>query len=99
MVSTMKIAAVVSGASTGCGSGSGSGRATAGTCDHSVTERPFPADTKLPSGKVNRVPSPGPCRGHAPGPFGARDGTGAAGQHLDADAEDKERRQPPDRSA
>src|SRR5712671_4032955 len=57
MISTMKIAAAVSGASTGCGSGSGSGRATAGTCDHSVTKRPFPGDTKLPRGKVSRAPS------------------------------------------
>src|SRR6266487_5611169 len=63
MVSTMKIAALVSGASTGCGSGSGSGRATAGTCDHSVTKRPFPADTKLPRGKVSRDRSGQPSRG------------------------------------
>ena len=50
IVSTRKIAAAVSGASTGCGSGSGSGRATAGTCDHSVTQCPFPVGTKLPRG-------------------------------------------------
>src|SRR5882724_379144 len=105
MVSTMKIAAVVSGAITGCGSGSGSGRATAGTCDHSVTERPFPADTKLPSGKVSPVPSPGPSRGrnrcggsallaHPAAPPEHHE-QGDDGQHLGADAEDEERRQRP----
>src|SRR6201987_4839767 len=100
MVSTMNIAAVVRGAITGCGSGSGSGRATAGTCDHSVTRRPFPVGTKLPRGKVSRD-----CSRHRPRAGSAPLAQPAAppehddqddnGQHLGADAEDEERRQRP----
>src|SRR5690242_6835900 len=67
IISTRKIAAAVRGASTGCGSGSGSGRATAGTCDHSVTNRPSRSAASFPEAKVS--------------PTGAR-GSGGAGTRL-----------------
>src|SRR5262249_40604426 len=105
IVSTMKIAAVVSGASTGCGSGSGSGRATAGTCDHSVTERPLPVGTKLPRGRVSRGCPRQPPRGRldrasAPRAHPAappeHDQQGGDGYQLGADADAPEGGRRPD---
>src|ERR1022692_2370625 len=86
IVSTKKIAAAVSGASTGCGCGSGKGRATAGTPDHSVTTRPSLRNPYACTRKINAADAPQPGRGRLhPAAFLEQDKQAHHGQDLGAD--------------